>query len=248
MAIQAIIFDLDGTLVQTERIKAHSYALAVQKLRGLTAPDERAFEAYRDIVGSARDIASRHIVDTLGLAEELAPDMARLGVDTPEQALSQLRVDIYNGIVADPAVIRDNAWPHTTGLLRIARDTFCFTALATMSQRAEAEHVLTALGLYDALDLILSREDVEKPKPDPEIYTTAAARLKVAPSECLVLEDSPAGVRAGLAAGANVIAIATPFTECHLMREELLPERWMVREPDTRALFDTVRECLAAAS
>ena len=60
--ISAIIFDLDGTLVQSEKLKALSYAMAVQRLRGLSEPDQRAVEAYREIVGSARDIASRHIV------------------------------------------------------------------------------------------------------------------------------------------------------------------------------------------
>ena len=246
MTIRSIVFDLDGTLIQSERLKAHSYAVAVQRLLGLAEPDPRAVDAYRDIVGAARDAASKHIVDELGLADDLRPEMERLGVDTPEQALSRLRVTIYNAIVEDPQVIRDNAWPHTTALLRTARDSFCSTALATMSQRAEAERVLDALSLRDALDLILSREDVDEPKPAPEIYEKAARGLGVATSECLVLEDSPAGVRSGLAAGANVIAIATPFTECHLMRAELLPERWIVRDPDPRVLMDTVRACLAA--
>ena len=246
MTIKAVVFDLDGTLVQSERIKAHSYAVAVQRLRGLAEPEPRVVEAYREIVGAARDAASKHIVDTLDLTGDLRAEVESQGVDTPEQALSNLRVAIYNGIVEDPQVIRDNAWPHTTELLRAARDAFCATALATMSQRVEAERVLDALSLRDALDLILSREDVSEPKPAPEIYEKAASQLGVATSECLVLEDSPAGVRSGLAAGANVIAIATPFTECNLMRADLLPEQWIVRDPEPRVLMDAVRACLAA--
>ncbi len=246
MSIRAIVFDLDGTLVQSERLKAHSYAVAVQRLRGLAEPDLRAVEAYRAIVGAARDAASKHIVEELGLAEDLASEMERQGADTPEQALSNLRVGIYKAVVEDPQVIRDNAWPHTTELLRVARDAFCSTALATMSQRAEAERVLDALSLRDALDLVLSREDVTEPKPAPEIYEKAASQLGVATNECLVLEDSPAGVRSGLAAGAHVIAIATPFTERHLVQSGLLPERWIVRDPDPRVLMQTVRACLAA--
>lgn len=58
--IQAIMFDLDGTLVQSEKLKALSYAIAVQRLRRLAEPDPLAIEAYREIVGSARDVASRH--------------------------------------------------------------------------------------------------------------------------------------------------------------------------------------------
>jgi phosphoglycolate phosphatase-like HAD superfamily hydrolase len=69
--IKAIIFDLDGTLVQTEKLKAHSYAVAVQRLRGLPEPDPRAIEAYREIVGAASDVASRHVMEKLGLKNEL---------------------------------------------------------------------------------------------------------------------------------------------------------------------------------
>ena len=111
-----------------------------------------------------------------------------------------MRTAIYNEMVAVPKVLQENQWPHTIGLLRVARTAFCQTALATMSQRKEALHVLRVLDLEDSLDLILTREDVTRPKPDPEIYLLAAQRLQVSPEECLVLEDSPTGVRAAAAA------------------------------------------------
>ncbi|MDA1349418.1 MAG: hypothetical protein O3A47_11240 [Chloroflexi bacterium] len=75
--IRAIVFDLDGTLVQSEKLKALSYAMAVQRLRGLPEPDARAIEAYREIVGAARDVASRDIVESLGLEEDLRPLLAQ---------------------------------------------------------------------------------------------------------------------------------------------------------------------------
>jgi beta-phosphoglucomutase len=237
--MRAVLFDLDGTLVQSEKLKGLSYAIAVQRLSGLPEPDLRAVEAYRTVVGSARDTASRHLVDQLGIEPDLLPLMTEHGVSTPEAVLSALRVAIYDDMVADPEVIRANEWPHTTKLLRVAKETFCGTGLATMSQRAEAVRVLEVLDLEQHLDVILSREDVTNPKPDPEIYLLAAERLNVAPAECLVLEDSVMGVRAGVAAGMSVIALATPFTECSLYRELPVPEEWIVREPD--ALPDAVR-------
>lgn len=57
--IRAVIFDLDGTLVQSEKLKAQSYAIAAQQLLSLPEPDPRAIEAYRKIVGSSREVASR---------------------------------------------------------------------------------------------------------------------------------------------------------------------------------------------
>ncbi len=77
--IRAIMFDLDGTLLQSEKLKAQSYAIAAQRILGLSEPDPRAIEAYREIVGAARDVASRHIMDRLGLEPDLFPLIAEYG-------------------------------------------------------------------------------------------------------------------------------------------------------------------------
>ena len=215
----------------------------MQRLRGLSEPDPRAIEAYREIVGSARDVASRHIVETLGLEPDLDPLVVQQGASEPGEVLSALRTEVYNNMVADPQVIRDNQWPHTVGLLNVARDSGCRTALATMSYRDEAFHVLRSLDIEEALDEVLTREDVQNAKPDPEIYLLAAQKLEVQPHDCLVLEDSPNGVRAGVAAGMNVIAVATPFTIAGLHSSQVLEHAWMVHEPE--ALLGVVRERIA---
>ena len=237
--IDAILFDLDGTLVQSEKLKARSYAIAVQNLRSLPEPDPQAIEAYRDIVGASRDVASRHIVESLDLESDLRPLVGSDGASEPWEVLSEMRKEIYDRMVADPQVIRDNQWPHTIALLRIARDTYCRTGLATMSYRREALHVLRALDIEESLDVVLTREDVQNPKPDPEIYLLAARNLGVAPQDCLVLEDSPNGVRAGVAAGMNVVALATPFTVAGLHSSQVLEHSWVVHDP--HALLDVVR-------
>ena len=241
--INAIMFDLDGTLVQSEKLKALSYAIAVQQLRGLSEPDPRAIEAYREIVGAAREVASRHITDSLGLDSDLRPLMAQHGASEPWEVLTAMRTEIYDDMVADPQVIRDNQWPYTIGLLRTAKDHACRTALATMSYRKEALHVLRSLDIEGALDEVLTREDVQNPKPDPEIYLLAAQKLDVQPQDCLVLEDSPAGVRAGVAAGMNVIAVATPFTVAGLHSSQVLEHAWMVHEPEK--LLEVVQDRIA---
>lgn len=230
--IRAMMFDLDGTLVQSEKLKALSYAIAVQQLLGLPAPDDRAIEAYREVVGASREAASSHIVERLDLADRLQPLLAEKGDSTPTDLLTRMRKSIYDDMVSDPQVLRDNRWPHTIRLLEVARESSCRTALATMSHRAEALHVLRALDLEQSLDAVLSREDVERPKPDPEIYLLAAERLETAPGECLVIEDSPAGARAGAAAGMNVIAMATPFTAMGLHSSDGITHDWIVHSPE----------------
>lgn len=241
--IRAIIFDLDGTLVQSEKLKALSYAIAVQRVRGLAEPEPQAIEAYRQIVGASRDVASRHITDSLRLEDDLLPLVGRYGASQAWEVLSAMRKAIYDDMVADPKILRDNQWPHTVGLLRVAKETTCGTALATMSFRQEALHVLKALDLESALDVVLTREDVQKPKPDPEIYLLAARKLDVPPEECLVIEDSPNGVRAGVGAGMNVVALATPFTSLQLHSSQVLDHAWMVHDPER--LPDLVQERIA---
>ena len=103
--------------------------------------------------------------------------MAQQGSNEPWEALAGMRTEIYDNMVEDPQVLRDNQWPHTIGLLRVARERFCRTALATMSYRKEALDVLRSLELEDSLDEVLTSEDVQNPKPDPEIYLLAAQKL-----------------------------------------------------------------------
>ena len=240
--IQAIVFDLDGTLVQSEKLKAQAYAMAVQSLRGLSEPDPRAIEAYRTIVGASREVAAQFVMDQLDLEPDLRPLMAEYGASEPHEVLSKIRTAIYNDIVADPQLLRDNQWPHTVGLLRLAKETGCRTGLATMSYRNEADHVLRALDLERSLDLVLAREDVGNPKPDPEIYLLAAKRLELLPEELLVVEDSPNGVRAAVAAGTNVIAFATPFTAAALHETKVVGHDRILHESDK--LLDMVRRVI----
>ena len=91
--------------------------------------------------------------------------------------------------------------------------------------------MLDVLGFRDDFDFVATRDDVENPKPDPEIYRLVSAELEVPPQECLVIEDSPAGVQAATSAGMDVIAVTTPFTREKFREKELLDRRFVVDEP-----------------
>ncbi len=237
--IRAMMFDLDGVVVQSEKLKAQAYAIAVQRLRGLPEPDPRAIEAYRSIVGASREVAAQFVVDQLDLEQDLRPLMAEYKATEPHQVLTEIRTGIYNEMVDDPEVLRENQWPHTVNLLRLAKESGCRTGLATSSYRDMTLHVLRALDIERSLDLVLTREDVQKPKPDPEIYLLAAQRFELPPEEMLVVEDSANGVRAAVAAGTNVIAFATPFTAKSLHESKVVEHDRILHESDK--LLDMVR-------
>jgi len=229
--IRAMIFDLDGTLVQTERLKAESYARAAVELRPDAVQEATVVEAFKDVVGLSRREVAQTLLKRFGLEVAARARMDEFGVETPWQAYVRIRLRHYDDMLADPDVIRASQWPHNMALLETARQTGCRLGLATMSYCKQVRRVLSILGLAEAFDFVASRDDVEHGKPDPEIYLLVAAELDVKPAECLVIEDSPAGVQAALNAGMTVIAVSTPFTQKRLHAANLLPPERLVDDP-----------------
>jgi HAD superfamily hydrolase (TIGR01509 family) len=170
--------------------------------------------------------------------------MAEFGVSTPWQAFIQVRLQHYESMLADPQVLLNNRWSHNLALLEEARKAQCQTGLATMSSCRQAQRVLEILKLQDNFDFVATRDDVNQGKPDPEIYNLVAAELGTPADQCLVIEDSPAGVKAALAAGMWCIAVTTPFTRSAIHKQALLEERWVVDDPDR--LLTVVQEMLDA--
>ena len=225
-----MIFDLDGTLVQTEKLKAQSYAQAAVSLRP-ELNEQTVIDAFRDVVGLSRREVAQTLLARFDLTETAVAQQATFGVQTPWQAYVQLRLQIYNQMLADPEMLQQNRWPYTIELLHAARQSCEKIGLATMSHCEQTQHVLQILNLRGQFDFVATRDDVRNGKPDPEIYLLVAAELGVEPATCLVLEDSPAGVAAGLAAGMQVVAISTPFTQQRLHESNLLPPENIVDDP-----------------
>ncbi|MEO8355574.1 MAG: HAD family phosphatase [Chloroflexota bacterium] len=229
--INAVIFDLDGTLIETEQLKAESYARAAIQLRPGTFSKAEATAAFEDFVGGSREEVSKGLLYRFGLEDAARGRMAEFGASEPWQVYTRLRLRIFEEIIADESILKQAAWEHNVELLRRVRAANCRIGLATMSYCPQVQRSLHALGLENEFDFIASREDVENPKPDPEIYLLVARALGFPPAECLVVEDSPAGVRAGLAAGALVLAVATPLTRKKLHESRLLDDHHIVNSP-----------------
>lgn len=180
------------------------------------------------------------LIERFKLDERAQARMAEFSVDTPWQAFIQVRLKYYDELLADPETLRQNQWEHNVALLKLARQKSCRTGLATMSHCEQVRYVLDVLDLADHFDFVATRDDVQNGKPDPEIYLLVASELGITSDECLVIEDSAAGVRAAQAAGMHVIAVATPFTHQSLHSAELLDDHYIVDEPEH--LLDVVRE------
>jgi beta-phosphoglucomutase-like phosphatase (HAD superfamily) len=188
MRFRAILFDLDGTLVDTERESAEAMARALATGHGIQiGQPERDFIIGRSWVDIYDNLRRVHPSLSWSRDELIARTAA-----AREGVFAELGITVLPG--AREAVGRFPPPPWRR-------------ALVTGSSRVEARQALEALGLAAAFDAVFASEDVARSKPAPDGYAAAAAALGVAPTQCVVVEDSAAGIAAGRAAGAAVVAV-----------------------------------------
>jgi len=232
--ISAFIFDLDGTLVETERLKALSYAKVVGDLTGATTPDHRAVELYERIIGSTDEMVCRQMIEEFGISETLEPVDGELW-----KHLHQIRMDEYRINDGAPPQLQANVYQHNVDLLRYQKSIGRKVSVATSSFSDEAKRVLDALWIRVLLDDVVGRDSVKNPKPDPEIYLLAMSRLGVSPEEVIIIEDSPIGTEAAMASGAAWICVSTPFSSQAVETTSWLDPEWVVHDP--AKLSETVK-------
>lgn len=233
--IRAVLFDLDGTLVQTEALKAESYARAAAELRPHELRAKDVIAAYDDLVGRSREQVVAALMQRFDLEPPARARMRELGAHSPAEVFLTLRLSYYESMLADHSLVRRQEFPEALGLLhRVAREGYR-TGVATMSHAAQALPILDILGVRRELDAVVTRDDVEHPKPDPQIYLLLAHRLGVAPVACVVIEDSLPGVQSALAAGMTCIAASTALTRRALHASHALPPGRIVDDPSRLA-------------
>jgi len=186
--IQGVCFDLDGTLVDTERLQWQAYRRALAEYGVDIDLDE-----YR-----------RRFIAVSGGAQ-WACDRWQLPIDAP--TLRARKAAVYRGLIAAGVP----PMPGARACLERLRGSFGL-AVVTNSTRAEAAIVLGSLASAELLDAVVAREDYAAPKPAPDAYRAAAAALGYSPAACVAVEDTPRGVRAGCAAGMRVVAVPSDLT------------------------------------
>ena len=180
-----MLFDLDGTLVDTERENVESVVLAARRHQVELDDDIRRF-----IVGHSWNEIHARICNECGLK-----------VDMDE--LIAAAVEEKRALFADKGY---QALPGARALVR--RLHACFgLAVVSGSSRIEVRETIEGIGLSDCFDHLLGAEDYGQGKPHPEPYQTAMRLLGVQAPACIIIEDSEPGIRSGKAAGARVIAV-----------------------------------------
>jgi HAD superfamily hydrolase (TIGR01509 family) len=185
--IAAVVFDLDGVIVDSEQVWDEVREEYVRETGGTYTET-----ATRDMMGMSSLEWSRYLADSLGVP------------GTPEEinaAIVQRMLERYGE--APPLI------PGAVDAVRRCAERWPL-AVASSSNPELIEVVLDAAGLHDVIPVVVSSQEVARGKPAPDVYLEAARRLEVDPHACAAVEDSHNGIRSAKAAGMRVIAIPNP--------------------------------------
>jgi HAD superfamily hydrolase (TIGR01509 family) len=185
--IDAVVFDLDGVIVDSEHVWDEMRRQLAEE-RGGRWNDR----ASRDMMGMSSVEWSQYMHDVIGLEE--SPEEINKEVVRRLEAIYRERLPLIPGAVEAVRALAAR-WP---------------LGLASSSNRELIDLVLEVSSLDRYFGVTVSSEEVPRGKPAPDVYLAAAQRLEAAPERCAAVEDSEKGILSGRAAGMRVIAIPNP--------------------------------------
>lgn len=201
----AVVFDMDGVLLDTEQLFARYWAESLLAL-GYTPKDAA-------------------ILGTLGVSSQDSPAIfcAHYGPDFPYRDCALTMVKLYKAHIHTHGV---PVKPGATAILQRLKALGLPLGLASSNQRQYVESQLASVELLGYFDALVCGDDVPRSKPDPAIYITACKKLGVSPRDAYALEDAPAGVRSARLAGMQVLMVPDmlePDKETRSLTTSVLP-------------------------
>ena len=188
---KGVIFDMDGCLIDSERLYAQCWKMAFHKM-GIPISDE-TLDSWNGIGGKDLDRAIESVTGEARLTSELRA----------------IRDGYLAGALEDG---RMPLMPYAKEIVTLVKEKGMTVGVASGSVRERAEKMLRFHGIYEMLDCTAFGNEVQAGKPAPDIYLKVAADLGVQPEKCLVFEDVPAGILAGKRAGMRVGAVEDVFS------------------------------------
>jgi HAD superfamily hydrolase (TIGR01509 family) len=198
---RAVIFDLDGVLIDSERVALAAIARILAE-----AGIVRSVDDLRPLCGHGRS----HLLDYLD---------ACTGSDGRGEHLARA----CREAIEEHVNVGDmQPFPGAERAVAAAKDAGLLVAVASSSGRRRVDGEMKGTDIAARLDALVTGEEVVRSKPDPQIFLTAARRLGVEPEACVVVEDSLAGITAARRAGMRVIALAQTFAAHDLGEADLV--------------------------
>lgn len=189
--IKAILFDMDGVLIDA---KDWHYEALNEALR-LFGVEISRYDHLHTFDGLPTKVKLKILSEQNYLPEELHGFINQVKQRNTIRMVNEKCHPMFH---------------HEYALSRLKNEGYKL-AVCSNSIRNTIESMMDKAHLADYLSLIVSNEDVKKAKPDPEMYTTAIKKLNLKPNECLVVEDNPNGIKAGIDSGAHVLQVETVY-------------------------------------
>ena len=204
---QGLIFDMDGVIADTEDLNARAAIKVFEDHFNLNGVVRKDFEAG---VGRGAEAYMQAAAEANG--RQLSDEETQRAVDARQDSLLAM-------LATDPLP----AFPGILELMNAALNSDEWVvAIATGSTKEKTVAVLDSAQIpYDQMVCITGSEPHAR-KPAPDMFLAAAEKIGVAPSDCVVIEDSPSGVRAAIAAGARCIAVTNSFDGSRLSEADLI--------------------------
>ena len=214
--VKAVVFDMDGTLV--DNMNFHQQAW-------------HKFLAGYDIHITDAEFQEKNV----GIITEIVPKFFTRALSREEIiTLGKEKEAVYRNLY------RDHIKP-LSGLenfLRALQEAKISIALATAADQGNIDFTLDALGIRKYFSVITGSEEVSHGKPHPDVYLKSAAKLQLAPGQCIAFEDTPSGIRSATAAGMEVVGLATTHTREELMVYPLLSIIENYESPDLISILN----------
>ena len=178
--IKAVLFDMDGVIFDTERVYLEDWTKVFEKYGY-----NMIKEVYISVMGSGRNNVKDVFRNKFG--QELPIEEMYIEKDALLfEAIESNKIPLKEGVIEILDFLGNNGYK---------------MGLATSAKRARLDKQLKSASIENKFDTTVSGEDVVNSKPNPDIFLKAAEKLSVRPEECIVIEDSPAGIRAAYNAG-----------------------------------------------
>lgn len=195
MRLQAVLFDIDGTLIDSVDKHVIAWNLAFQS-EGLPQEEDHV----RAQIGKGSDL----------LLPALLPDAD----EQLRRRISRRHADLFQSIYLDEV----RPFAGATALVRKVHEKGLKVSLASSAAQKEVAHYIRVLGIEDAVSATVSIDDVETSKPSPDIFAVALGKLDLSPESAIAVGDTPYDVIAALAAGLNTIGVSSgPFSRAELI-------------------------------
>ena len=205
MEIKAVLFDMDGLMVDTESLSTEAFIISA-KAQGYNMTKEETLK----VLGFTKANIYQFWIDYFQ------------GTNVDGKKLVD---DHYEYIENVLYTVGPEKMPYVEELLKYLRENNYKIAVASSSDTADIKNNLEKTKLEKYIDEIASGAEVENGKPAPDVFLLAAKRLGVDPKDCLILEDSKAGIKAGKASGAMVFMVPDMYTvdkECEDTADRIL--------------------------